>query len=164
MSKGGKIVVTGLFLMGISGVGYYLHNQKKEVENIIDNLKIRLHKLTNFQADFNTIRADVYLKIINPIAKEFIFDTKFIKAKQLRVYSKMTNQNIAVTNLETTKIEILKKGTFYLPKMTISIPVLTGADMILRSIIAKQADFTKHLRFELDLEGFGKVVTFNFEG
>ncbi len=163
MSAGKKIVVVGLFLGGI-GVGYYLYNQKKGVDKIIDSLKVRLEKVANFKANLDTIQADVYLKLINPIEQEFMFDTKFVTAKQLRVYDKKTNKNIAVTNLDTTKIEILKKGIFYLPKMKISIPVLMGADMLLNAIKSKQTDFIKRLRFELDLEAINQVFTVNFDG
>ncbi len=156
-----KVVAVGLILGGL-GVGYYLYNQKKEVEAIIDGLKIRLERITNLRADFNSINADIYLKIINPVDKELVFDTKFLTAKQLRVYDSVNNRQIAVTNLDSSKLEILKRGIFYLPKMEVSIPVLTGANILLDAISKKQTDFTKRLRFELDLEAFGEVVTFNF--
>ncbi len=150
-----------MLLLG-AGVGLYAYDKKKQVDNILNGLKVHLLGVDNFKADFNNIQADVYLQIVNPSKDELVFDTKFIKAKQLRIYDSVSDKNIAITDLDTTKINLPAQGTYDLPKIKIKIPVLTGADMIINSIVNKKTEFTERLRFELDLEAFDKVETFNF--
>ncbi|WCC44145.1 hypothetical protein PJW08_10170 [Tenacibaculum finnmarkense] len=68
---------------------------------------------------------------------------------------------MALTDLNITNFKLDAKGSFYLPTVQISIPLITGAMSVLTQLNDNKADFMDRLYFEIDISvmNISKTIT-----
>lgn len=159
--KKSKLFILGL-LASASGIGTYMFLRKRKIERIVDSLKIKVVNIKNFDINLRELKADVYLQAINNTNENLNINTGVVKANQLRVYDNENSKQIAVSDLKTSKIDIPAGGIYYLPKVTVKIPLVTGAVIALNELTKKKSDFMKRLAFELDLQAMNYKKTLRF--
>lgn len=159
--KKSKLLFVGL-LASASAFGAYFLLRKKQVERVVNGLKINLVNVKNFTVSLKELTADIYLQAVNTTNESLHINTGLLKVNQLRVYDNENGKQLAVTNLETSKIDIPAGGVYKLPKITVEIPLITGAVIALNELTKNKSDFMNRLNFELDLKAMNYKKTLKF--
>lgn len=148
-------------LVAISGLATYLYLRKKNIDRLTESLEISIIDVNKFKLNINRLKADLYFKIHNPTLESLNVAAGGIVIKTLRVYDKKSKKQLALTDLNITNFKLDAKGSFYLPAVQISIPLITGAMLVLTQLNDNKADFMDRLYFEIDISvmNISKTIT-----
>lgn len=158
-----KKYIIGLSIGGVLAGGYLVARYKfQKIEKLLNNLIFSITKVDNLFVSFSEIRGQVHIEVYNPANQDLKLNTFFAKMKQIRVFNKNSNKLLATSKLDTKKIIIRSKKTFILPVINLSIPLLESVATVITEMSKEKKEFSKLLRFEVDLElvGYKKTLIF----
>ncbi len=158
MNKGVAITGAGALIC----LGAYVIYQKNRLTRLISNLHPKINNVKHFNISKGNIKFDLNLRFYNPSDEDLNLTSGFIKLKELVVRDKQTDKILARTNLNLNKLEIKSKTSLSIPTISVSLPILETASLVIQQITQDNTEFTDRLKYDLKISYFGIDNNINF--
>lgn len=151
------LLITGASLFGIAVLqGFKKFNTAKEV---MKHIKIGVGKISNIKLGFSKSTFDLVLTITNTTNIDFGATlTSFITIRQVRVYAQ-NDILIGRGNTAINSIALPANTSIELPKINIEVDTLKTLGEITTNFSAFTNQDFSHLKYKVDIEAFGNIIT-----
>lgn len=156
--KGRTLFFLGVGALGVAGTGFVFY-KKNQLEKIAEQLTFSLSRVENLKFSIQKLSVSLGIQIFNPTSEDLNLNTGFIKLKELRVFEKKTNNQLAFSSINSSSIKILSQNSFEFPLIHLELNSLTALQFLINF---SEDDLIEKFSFELDISGLGFKKTIKF--
>ncbi len=157
MKKVTKIVLaSGLILAGVTWYGRKKYIAAKKV---LSQLQLGVNKIKNFNFDFPNIKFDIDLALKNPTSIDFGATlTSSINIRKVRIFDDRGNPlGVADANIYKINLPATSQSIINIQNVVVNLSnLLNDLEVNINNYMAN--DFSS-LKFKIDVEAFGKMIT-----